>query len=63
MATIKLIECPRDAMQGWKHFIETENKINSSLGTKLKSIFTSKSLNQYIPHQPTDHSDNLESVN
>lgn len=28
MATIKLIECPRDAMQGWKHFISTQNKIN-----------------------------------
>ena len=25
--TIKLIECPRDAMQGWKNFISTENKI------------------------------------
>jgi hydroxymethylglutaryl-CoA lyase len=25
--TIKLIECPRDAMQGWKHFIQTEKKI------------------------------------
>ncbi len=25
--TIKLIECPRDAMQGWKHFIPTEKKI------------------------------------
>jgi hydroxymethylglutaryl-CoA lyase len=24
---IKLIECPRDAMQGWKHFIQTEKKI------------------------------------
>jgi len=24
---IKLIECPRDAMQGWKHFIPTEKKI------------------------------------
>lgn len=24
---IKIIECPRDAMQGWPHFIETENKI------------------------------------
>ncbi len=24
---IKLIECPRDAMQGWKHFIATEKKI------------------------------------
>ena len=24
---IKLIECPRDAMQGWKHIIPTEKKI------------------------------------
>ena len=26
-STIKLIECPRDAMQGWKNFIPTEKKI------------------------------------
>ena len=25
--SLKLIECPRDAMQGWKHFIPTEKKI------------------------------------
>ena len=25
--TISLIECPRDAMQGWKHFIPTQKKI------------------------------------
>ncbi|MEO5942862.1 MAG: hydroxymethylglutaryl-CoA lyase [Ferruginibacter sp.] len=25
---VKLIECPRDAMQGWPHFISTEKKIN-----------------------------------
>lgn len=24
---IELIECPRDAMQGWKHFIPTETKV------------------------------------
>jgi hydroxymethylglutaryl-CoA lyase len=24
---ISLIECPRDAMQGWKRFIPTEKKI------------------------------------
>src|SRR5206468_12235678 len=24
---IKLVECPRDAMQGWKTFIPTEKKI------------------------------------
>jgi len=26
-SSIKLIECPRDAMQGWKNFIPTEKKI------------------------------------
>ncbi len=26
-SAIKLIECPRDAMQGWKHFIPTAKKI------------------------------------
>src|SRR4026209_207553 len=26
-AKIKLIECPRDAMQGWPHFIPTSQKI------------------------------------
>lgn len=24
---IKIVECPRDAMQGWRHFIDTEKKI------------------------------------
>jgi hydroxymethylglutaryl-CoA lyase len=28
MNDIKLIECPRDAMQGWKHFIPTDKKIS-----------------------------------
>jgi len=41
--------------------LETESNINSSLGSKLKSILTSKSLNQYIPHQPIDLPVNLES--
>ncbi len=27
MQQIKIIECPRDAMQGWKTFIPTEKKI------------------------------------
>lgn len=27
MNEVQLIECPRDAMQGWKHFIPTEKKI------------------------------------
>ncbi|MBI1780130.1 MAG: hydroxymethylglutaryl-CoA lyase [Sphingobacteriales bacterium] len=38
---IKLIECPRDAMQGWKHFIPTEKKIeyiNSLLNVGFDTI-------------------------
>ena len=42
--------------------LETESNINSSLGSKLKSILTSKSLNQYVPRQPIDQSDSLESA-
>ena len=28
MKKVQLVECPRDAMQGWKHFIPTEKKID-----------------------------------
>ena len=38
---IKLIECPRDAMQGWKQFISTEKKvqyINSLLKVGFDTI-------------------------
>src|SRR5215213_4730579 len=27
LSFVKLIECPRDAMQGWPHFIPTSKKI------------------------------------
>jgi hydroxymethylglutaryl-CoA lyase len=40
-ATIQLVECPRDAMQGWKHFIPTEKKaayINSLLQVGFHTI-------------------------
>jgi len=39
--SIKLIECPRDAMQGWKNFIPTEKKIeyiNSLLNVGFDTI-------------------------
>lgn len=39
--TVKLIECPRDAMQGWKYFIPTEQKvryINSLLQVGFDTI-------------------------
>ena len=40
-AAVHLIECPRDAMQGWKHFIPTEKKIeyvNSLLKVGFNTI-------------------------
>lgn len=41
MLPIQLIECPRDAMQGWPHFIKTEDKvryINSLLKVGFDTI-------------------------
>jgi hydroxymethylglutaryl-CoA lyase len=40
-STLQLIECPRDAMQGWPHFIPTEKKIaylNSLLDVGFHTI-------------------------
>src|SRR3954469_22061959 len=40
-AAIRLVECPRDAMQGWKTFIPTEKKtqyINSLLAVGFDTI-------------------------
>jgi hydroxymethylglutaryl-CoA lyase len=41
MSQVQLIECPRDAMQGWKHFIPTNKKvqyINSLLQVGFDTI-------------------------
>ena len=41
MNDIKLIECPRDAMQGWPRFIPTQKKIayiNALLGVGFDTI-------------------------
>jgi hydroxymethylglutaryl-CoA lyase len=37
-SSITLVECPRDAMQGWKHFIPTEQKVRY-LNTLLQAGF------------------------
>ncbi len=48
--TIKLIECPRDAMQGMKAFIPTEEKI-SYLNTLLKVGFDTLDFGSFVsPH-------------
>ena len=53
-AYVKLIECPRDAMQGWKSFIPTEKKIqyiNSLLKVGFDTIdFGSFVSPRAIPH-------------
>src|SRR5437763_9292082 len=39
--TVKLVECPRDAMQGWPHPIPTQKKIdylNALLGVGFDSL-------------------------
>src|SRR5436190_18315243 len=45
--SIKLIECPRDAMQGWPHFIPTEKKI-SYINALLKVGFDSIDFGSFV---------------
>ena len=67
--TIKLIECPRDAMQGWPHFIPTEKKIkyiNALLKVGFDTIdFGSFVSPKAIPQMADtkDIIDNLQLVN
>ena len=44
---VSLIECPRDAMQGWKHFIPTEKKI-AYLNQLLKVGFHSLDCGSFV---------------
>lgn len=41
------VECPRDAMQGWKHFIKTENKIRY-INTLLKVGFNTIDFGSFV---------------
>ena len=45
--TIKLIECPRDAMQGWKTFIPTEKKVEY-LNSLLKVGFDTIDFGSFV---------------
>lgn len=67
---IRLVECPRDAMQGWKHFIPTDKKIayiNSLLQVGFdtidfgsfvspKAIPQMADTSRVIPHLKLEHS-------
>jgi hydroxymethylglutaryl-CoA lyase len=44
---IKLVECPRDAMQGWKSFISTEKKI-AYINTLLKIGFDTIDFGSFV---------------
>lgn len=50
MTDIKIIECPRDAMQGWEHLIPTEDKIryNNQL---LKVGFDTIDFTSFVSHR------------
>ncbi|MEP7319902.1 MAG: hydroxymethylglutaryl-CoA lyase [Panacibacter sp.] len=47
MNDIKLIECPRDAMQGWPHFIPTEKKI-AYINTLIKVGFDTIDFGSFV---------------
>ncbi|MGH2643689.1 MAG: hydroxymethylglutaryl-CoA lyase, partial [Chitinophagaceae bacterium] len=44
---LKLIECPRDAMQGWKNIIPTEKKIKY-INTLLRSGFDTIDFGSFV---------------
>ncbi|MFM2327256.1 MAG: hypothetical protein RIR31_1458 [Bacteroidota bacterium] len=44
---VKLIECPRDAMQGWKHFIPTQKKIEY-INALLKAGFDTIDFGSFV---------------
>jgi len=47
---IKIIECPRDAMQGWKEFIPTRDKI-AYLNLLLKAGFDTLDFGSFVSHK------------
>src|SRR3954466_6286226 len=62
---IKLIECPRDAMQGWSHFIPTEKKIayiNSLLKVGFDTIDFGSFVSPKAIPQMQDTADVLEKL-
>ena len=63
---IKLIECPRDAMQGWSHFIPTEKKIeyiNSLLQVGFDTIDFGSFVSPKAIPQMADTQDVLKKLN
>ena len=66
MADLKLIECPRDAMQGWHDFIPTANKIeyiNSLLDCGFDTIDFGSFVSPKAIPQMRDTADVLAKLN
>lgn len=62
---IRLIECPRDAMQGWKHFIPTDQKIkyiNALLKVGFDTIDFGSFVSAKAVPQMADTKEVLESI-
>lgn len=66
MRAVKLVECPRDAMQGWKTFIPTEKKI-AYLQSLLKVGFDTLDFGSFVSPkaipQMADTSDVIRELN
>lgn len=63
---MKLVECPRDAMQGWKHFISTQKKIeyiNSLLKVGFDTIDFGSFVSPKIIPQMADTKDVIKHLN
>src|ERR1051326_5001471 len=63
---VKLIECPRDAMQGWKNFIPTERKIeyiNSLLKVGFDTIDFGSFVSPKAIPQMADTKDVIDGLN
>jgi hydroxymethylglutaryl-CoA lyase len=58
---IQLIECPRDAMQGWPHFIPTEKKIQY-LNALLKVGFDTIDFGSFVSHKAIPQMADTEQV-
>lgn len=66
MQSISLIECPRDAMQGWKHFILTQDKIeyiNSLLRVGFDTIDFGSFVSPKAIPQMADTKEVLQALN
>ena len=48
---VKLIECPRDAMQGWADFIPTEKKV-AYINALLKVGFDTIDFGSFVSPKP-----------